>query len=124
MEEPWSSWKGRVKAQRCLRLQWPTQSFALHSATSPWELGEAWDLAPSLRHSGEHVHFGMYFTASKGFPETLHWVFIPWQTGLAVGAACLLLVWWRLNSPGPNGDSFGNRSAALNPSYLCSERMN
>lgn len=90
----------------------------------PWELGEAWDLAPSLRHSGEHVHFGMYFTASKGFPETLHWVFIPWQTGLAVGAACLLLVWWRLNSPGPNGDSFGNRSAALNPSYLCSERMN
>lgn len=87
MEEPWSSWKGRVKAQRCLRLQWPTQSFALHSATSPWELGEAWDLAPSLRHYGEHVHFGMYFTASKGFPETLHWVFIPWQTGLAVGAA-------------------------------------
>lgn len=90
----------------------------------PWELGEVWDPGPSLEHSGQQIPFGMCFTASKGFPEIPHWVFIPWQTGLAVGAACLLLVSWRLSSPGPNGNSFGNRSAGHNPFYLCYERMN
>lgn len=39
---------------------------------------------PALRALDSAYTFGMHFVASKGFPEILHWVFIPWQTGLAV----------------------------------------
>lgn len=42
--------------------------------------GERGARHPALRALGS---FGMHFVASKGFPEILRWVFIPWQTGLA-----------------------------------------
>lgn len=90
-----SSWEGRIKARRYLRLQCPTWALASHSTTSPQGAGEnvglrpqpwvgrTWGSAPSLGCSGQHVHFGMNFVTSKGFPEILRWMFIPWQTGLA-----------------------------------------
>lgn len=63
----------------------------------PWELGAVWD--PALGTLDSVYTLGCVSQPQR-FPEILPWVFIPWQTGLAVGAACLLLVWWRLSSPG------------------------
>jgi len=64
------------------------------------------------------------FCSLQRFPRSPALGVHPPADSASRGAASLLLVWRRLSSPGPNGNSFGKRSAGLNPSYLCSERMN